>query len=594
MHRLTYYLFFLFFCFLPIFSANAAKKHTKKDNKCFPELSKEYGKLRQTIRKIERQVPDNYLYILPVYNVNYPLDTTSNAWKKLTSVLNKTIEEIDYAEAKDSSYCPTIAEIYKMKGIALFYQKQYQLAYQAFEIIVVDYPDSDSWIEAYIWLTRASIHLSIYEKTDFFLEEIEKHIDTASKDVKVYFHNIAAEYYIQVKDYKNALAHLTKSIHIGSPLNTRLSFIAAQVSEQLKCYRSAFTYYDNVFQKLFVNSLMKSYSKVHRHLCEKTIEKQVLDSIAEQQWKEFHPIPKDFEPTIVESYQDSSFFGRSYPYYFSDYASMFFLDETLNDWLNEELYNEDEYEYFDGEEDEESRLSEEMWESIFENWESIAIHIPKTDFSKMQDTIYLPLIDNASNYELPYFGAVVSRFGWRRYRYHYGIDLKGSTGDSIYCVFDGVVRIAVRNKTYGNVIIIRHYNGLETFYAHCSKLLVAQNQEVKAGELIGLIGNTGRSKGSHLHFETRYKGTAFNPEHMIDFENKKLRSDTLVLTKETFNYKNSHSSSSSASGTKYHRVKSGETLSTIARRYKTSVSNLKKMNGLKSDMIREGQRLRVP
>ena len=236
-----------------------------------------------------------------------------------------------------------------------------------------------------------------------------------------------------------------------------------------------------------------------------------------------------------------------------------------------------------------------MLESIFENWESIAIHIPKTDFSNMQDTIYLPLIDGVPKYELPYFGAVVSRFGWRRYRYHYGTDLKGVTGDNIYCVFDGVVRIAVRNKTYGNVIIVRHYNGLETFYAHCSKLLVAQNQEVKAGELIGLIGNTGRSKGSHLHFESRYKGTAFNPEYMIDFENKKLKSDTLVLTKETFNYKNVYSSvSGSASGTKYHRVRSGETLSRIAQKYKTSVSNLKKINGLKSDVIKEGQNLRIP
>ena len=214
----------------------------------------------------------------------------------------------------------------------------------------------------------------------------------------------------------------------------------------------------------------------------------------------------------------------------------------------------------------------------------------------MKDTIYIPLIDTDSNYELPHFGSVVSRFGWRRYRYHYGTDLKGSTGDSIFCAFDGIVRIAVRNKTYGNVIIVRHYNGLETFYAHCSKLLVSPNQEVKAGELIGLIGNTGRSKGSHLHFEVRYKGSAFNPEYMIDFENKKLKSDTLMLTKEVFNYKNTYSSSavSSSSPNGYHRVKSGETLSSIARKYKTTVNDLKRKNGLKSDLIREGQLLKLP
>jgi len=371
-------------------------------------------------------------------------------------------------------------------------------------------------------------------------------------------------------------------------LHTRLSFIAAQIAKEQKSYPLALQHYNNIYQnniyqRVFVNNLMKSYAIVHQHLCEKKIEKQYFDSIAEQQWKELHPVPKEFEPTMVESCHDSSFFGRSYPYYFNDGAAMFFLNESLDDdWDDDDF------------EDDDSELSNEMLESLFENWDSIAIHIPKTSFSAMQDTIYIPLIDNPSEYELPHFGAVVSRFGWRRYRYHYGTDLKGTTGDSICCVFDGIVRIAVRNKTYGNVIIVRHYNGLETFYAHCSKLLVSPNQEVKAGELIGLIGNTGRSKGSHLHFESRYKGAAFNPEYMIDFENKRLVSDTLVLTKETFNYKNSYSSSTASSGAKYHRVKSGETLSSIAKKYRTSVANIKKINGLKSDAIRAGQTLRIP
>ncbi|MCL2132584.1 MAG: peptidoglycan DD-metalloendopeptidase family protein [Lentimicrobiaceae bacterium] len=600
MHRIVCYILVFGFCFLSVCTAGIAEKSAGKEELCFPKLPKEYKKLQKTINKIEKNTQDNYLYILSVYNAAYPMDTTAKTWKNLSAVIQKAAAEIAYAESRDSTYCPAVAEIYQLQGIALFYQKQYQLAYKAFETIVNEHANSELAVESLLWLARASIHLRAYEETEFFLAEIEKQMDTARKDVLVHFHNVAAEYYIQVSDYKSALEHLSESVNIGSPLNTRLSFIAAQIAEELKLYHHAFSYYHAVYQdynklqhKFFPNKLMKSYAFVHRHLCEKIIERQYFDSIAEEQWKEYHLVPEDFEPTIVESYHDSSFFERNYPYYFNDYAAMFFLNEYVD-----EVWNEDgeDSAYFDDEYgDDAPELDDETLESIFDNWESVAIHIPKTDFTHMKDTIYLPLLDTASQYELPYFGSVVSRFGWRRYRYHYGTDLKGSTGDSIYCIFDGVVRIAVRSKTYGNVVIVRHYNGLETFYAHCSKLLVTPNQEVKSGEVIGLIGNTGRSRGAHLHFESRYKGSAFNPEYMIDFANKRLISDTLVLTKETFNYKNTYSTSSSgSSGTKYHYVKLGETLSVIARKYKTSVSNLQKMNGLKSDFIREGQRLRVP
>ena len=590
------------FCFVAVLVAGAVPESAEKVAVCFPELSKEYKKLRKAIDKMEKKAADNYLYVLPVYNLNYPIDTTAEAWKTLSAIVQKASEEIDYSVTKISNYCPNIAEIYKLKGIALFYQKEYQSAYEEFETITNNYPNSASLAEAYIWLARTSICLSEYEKTVSCLAEAEKRIDSSQKDIYLYYHHIAAEYYIDVNDYKKALEHLTTAIQMGSPLDMRLSFIAAQIQEGTKSYNAARTYYNrlnqrsifsNLFQKPTISSLMKSYSLVHAHLCEKTIEKLYFDSIAEQQWREANPVPKEFEPTMVESYHDSSFFVRNYPYYFNDYAAMFFLDESSDEsWEGE---NDEDYEDFD----DEAELSDEMLELLFDNWDSISVHIPKTDFSNMKDTVYLPLLlGNAHNYKLPHFGAVVSRFGWRRYRYHYGTDIKGTTGDSICCVFDGMVRIAVRNKTYGNVIIVRHYNGLETFYAHCSKLLVAPNQEVKAGELIGLVGNTGRSRGPHLHFETRYKGTAFNPEYMIDFENNKLKSDTLVLTKEVFNYKNTYSTSSKGSTTassgKYHVVKSGESLSTIAKKYRTNVSTLKKVNGLKSDAIRAGQRLRIP
>jgi len=594
LYRLVYQIIVFIFCFLPILVVDAAPKNANNVIVCFPELPKEYKKLRQTINKMVKNAEDNYLYVLPVYNLNYPIDTNSDAWKTLSSIVEKASEEIDYAATKISNYCPNIAEIYKLKGIALFYQKQYQSAYEAFETITLNYPSSASLSESYIWLARSSIYLYEYEKTVFFLTEAENHLDTNQKDIYLYLQQVAAEYYIQETDYKKALEHLKKSLQIGSHLNTRLSFIAAQLFEETNSYNLARTYYNNVWQKPFLNKLMKSYSIVHAHLCEKIIEKLYFDSIAEQEWKNANPTPKEFEPTIVESYHDSAFFGKSYPYYFNDEAAMFFLDESVDKSWEEEDYED--YEDFEDFEDDEAELSDEMLESLFENWETIKVHIPQTDFSKMKDTIYLPLYDKASGFEMPHYGAVVSHFGLRRYRYHYGTDIKGNTGDSICCVFEGVVRIAVRNKTYGNVIIVRHYNGLETFYAHCSKLLVVPNQEVKAGESIGLVGSTGRSKGPHLHFESRYKGAPFNPEYMIDFENKRLKSDTLVLTKEVFNYKNtySHSSTPVASSGKYYIVKQGDTLSLIAKKHRTNVSNLMKMNGLKSDAIRAGQRLRVP
>ena len=151
---------------------------------------------------------------------------------------------------------------------------------------------------------------------------------------------------------------------------------------------------------------------------------------------------------------------------------------------------------------------------MLENWDSVAV-ILQNGFYKHRQFL-LPLFDPIEGYELPHFGDVTSKFGWRRYRYHYGVDTKNQYGEPIFCVFDGIVRIARRSRTYGNFVIVRHKNGLETFYAHCSKLLVSQNQEVKAGDIIALVGSTGRSTGPHLHL-VRYKGNPIN-QILIDFE----------------------------------------------------------------------------
>ena len=191
---------------------------------------------------------------------------------------------------------------------------------------------------------------------------------------------------------------------------------------------------------------------------------------------------------------------------------------------------------------------------------------------------------------------ISSRFGPRRRRFHYGIDLAMPTGTPIYSTFDGTIRVAKWNKSYGNLIVIRHDNGLETYYAHLSRIQVKPGQEVKAGEQIGLAGNTGRSYGSHLHFETRYLGAAINPDVIIDFSDggHKLKSDTLQLTASCFRKKGNSNQYAGGGSSQYYRVRKGDTLGAIARRNGTTVNKLCRLNGLKkTSIIRPGQRLKL-
>jgi murein DD-endopeptidase MepM/ murein hydrolase activator NlpD len=243
---------------------------------------------------------------------------------------------------------------------------------------------------------------------------------------------------------------------------------------------------------------------------------------------------------------------------------------------------------------------------LYESWDNEYMHYPKVDFSKKEDTTMLVLCDGVSSFfYMPKKGKVNSEYGWRRRRFHYGTDIDLEIGDSVRSAFDGVVRVARYHKGYGNVIVVRHFNGLETIYGHLSVARVLENQTVKAGDLIGFGGNTGRSTGPHLHFEARYLGTPFNPRKLIDFDKSTLISDTLLISKGLFNYKSvpkssgsvSHSAGSktvSTGGKTYHVVKSGETLSHIAQRYHTSVSLLCKLNGLSTkSILRIGQKIRV-
>ena len=190
---------------------------------------------------------------------------------------------------------------------------------------------------------------------------------------------------------------------------------------------------------------------------------------------------------------------------------------------------------------------------------------------------------------------ITSPFGPRWRRMHNGLDLKVNIGDTIVAAFDGKVRIVkYERRGYGKYVVIRHDNGLETVYGHLSKQLVEENQLVKAGEVIGLGGNTGRSTGSHLHFETRFLGIAINPVYMFDFSKQDIVADTYTFRKtKGVKRAGSHDTQVADGAIRYHKVKSGDTLSRIAKLRGVSVSTLCKLNRIKpTTTLRIGQVLR--
>jgi len=212
-------------------------------------------------------------------------------------------------------------------------------------------------------------------------------------------------------------------------------------------------------------------------------------------------------------------------------------------------------------------------------WSNHRINSGRFDYKTLMpgDSIKIQLVDSAQGkfFAHPFPNYVTSRFGLRRYMWHYGIDVKLNRGDTLRCAFDGIVRVVQFDRRgYGNVAVVRHHNGLETVYGHMQRVLVQPNQRVKAGEPVGLGGNTGRSTGAHLHFEIRYFGEPFNPEYIIDFDKYVLKSDTLVLTRDNFEYL------TEVRKTVYHVVRRGDNLGSIARRYGTTVNNLCRLNGI--------------
>ncbi|WP_231576131.1 M23 family metallopeptidase [Hymenobacter sp. DG25B] len=239
-------------------------------------------------------------------------------------------------------------------------------------------------------------------------------------------------------------------------------------------------------------------------------------------------------------------------------------------------------------------------------WDTHNINPYRVDGRRIKDTLNLRLIDPPRQRfaKMPLESTpLTSDFGFRGSRWHYGVDLDLETGDSVKAAFDGVVRISKWDGSgYGNYLLVRHYNGVETLYGHLQKALVAPGTFVKAGQLIGKGGSTGRSTGSHLHFEVRYEGNPIDPERMYDFPDYKLRGDNFQITSALFNYysralrarsSSSHRSAPSAARRVVtHRIRSGDTLSEIAQKYGVSVSQLKRLNKGTST-LKLGRTLRI-
>jgi len=218
--------------------------------------------------------------------------------------------------------------------------------------------------------------------------------------------------------------------------------------------------------------------------------------------------------------------------------------------------------------------------------QSVFTITPETEFPETQNLVLLN--DSLGSYVHPHTGHINSRFGWRDGRMHKGIDINLNKGETVFSAFDGMIRVARKQGAYGNVVIIRHYNGLETVYAHLSKIKVKPGQVVLAGQLIGLGGSTGRSSGPHLHFEVRFKGQALNPANFISFEDSKLTCDTLVI--KHFKY----GVTAFPVNACLYTVQRGDSWYEIAKRYGLSTKQLCSMNGIENRYyLKVGQQLRI-
>lgn len=242
-----------------------------------------------------------------------------------------------------------------------------------------------------------------------------------------------------------------------------------------------------------------------------------------------------------------------------------------------------------------------------------------SSLDSLPDEIRIKLVKDSSGFCFPVKNIITSPYGWRERwnRPHRGVDIALRTGDKVYSCFDGIVRIARPLGAYGNLVVVRHYNGLETVYGHLSKIYVKPRQVVKAGTVLGLGGSTGRSTGPHLHFEVRFQYEAFDPEWILDFKTYTLRTKNLYLDRTYFGINKPKNKKEVAiykadksiikedepvaekpkhiqyKEPKYHIAKKGDTWEKLSKQYKVSVKRLKRLNSATNNYIKPGSKIRI-
>ena len=279
--------------------------------------------------------------------------------------------------------------------------------------------------------------------------------------------------------------------------------------------------------------------------------------------------------------------------------------DTINEHVKVILYSDNTWKYH------KLPTFEQNVDVYGQYWDEVSSNPYKIEYSSLPYSWSIWLVDSLGQYQCPYKGDVHPRgkFGPRRGRRHQGVDLPLKTGDPIYAMFNGRVRISKYMGGFGNLVVIRHENGIETFHGHLSKRNVEVGDWVNAGDVIGLGGSTGRSTGPHLHFETRYNGFAFDPQWLIDFKTGNLRHRLFILKKKYFdiysnyeqdfddevkNEEDDKKEEAEKAAMKYYTIKSGDTLGRIAINNGTTVNALCKLNGITTKTtLKIGRKIRV-
>jgi len=253
---------------------------------------------------------------------------------------------------------------------------------------------------------------------------------------------------------------------------------------------------------------------------------------------------------------------------------------------------------------------------LYENlWDTLFIRSTKIEIPFFDNQLKIILVqDENTPFAFPVSGIVSTGYVKNKNKQHAGIDFSVQKKEPVVACFDGVVRIAKKYEEYGNTVVIRHYNGLETVYALLDNVCVVTEQKVKAGELIGYVGIANPNRKNALHFETRFFNEFFNPEKVINFSERKLQSNLLTLTPTDFlpvslvkpnlpvnqepTKQDPPSSQQQLLNTPtsvpvYHTVERGETIFKICTKYNITEQQLRSLNNIKGDHIELGQKLRI-